>query len=67
MMINMRLLYRAIGRKDEGVKMYKEFVVQLGGPGLSIMNNNVNIDRSAGGMADAFQIPSDLCDEPNDP
>ncbi|GKA84864.1 probable 1-deoxy-D-xylulose-5-phosphate synthase 2, chloroplastic, partial [Tanacetum coccineum] len=29
----MRLLYRGIGRKDEGVlMMYKEFFVQLGGP-----------------------------------
>ncbi|GJU47089.1 reverse transcriptase domain-containing protein [Tanacetum coccineum] len=28
--------------------------------------SNVNIDRSAGGMAYALQIPSDLCDEPHD-
>ncbi|GJV92233.1 hypothetical protein Tco_1540046 [Tanacetum coccineum] len=33
---DVRLLYRGIGRKDEGVlMMYKEFVVQLGGPGLA--------------------------------
>ncbi|GJV03792.1 hypothetical protein Tco_1337361, partial [Tanacetum coccineum] len=59
-----------IGNKKKDVEVRKEVTGEVDNSeranSFRVGENNVNIDRSAGGMAYALQIPSDLCDEPHD-